>query len=150
MSHVRQQIRDRAETVLTGLTTTGDNVFASRIYPFQEDDTDLPGLCIYTESEEVRNDDEDTVSGVQVRSMLLVVEGYSILTTGLDDKLDTIAAEVETAIFADQYFNSLAHGTDLVGIETDISADAEKPVGVVRLIFRVYYLTTEGAPETAL
>ena len=32
-NHIRQQIRERAGTVLTGLTTTGSNVFETRIYP---------------------------------------------------------------------------------------------------------------------
>ena len=35
MAHVRQQIRDAIVTALTGLTTTGTNVFRSRIYPLE-------------------------------------------------------------------------------------------------------------------
>ena len=31
-NHIRQQIRERVGTTLTGLTTTGSNVFQSRVY----------------------------------------------------------------------------------------------------------------------
>ena len=35
MAHVRKQIRDAVITTLTGLSTTGSNVFRSRIYPLE-------------------------------------------------------------------------------------------------------------------
>jgi len=49
MSHVRQQIREAVATRLTGLTTTGVNVFASRVYSLA--DEKLPALAVYTRSE---------------------------------------------------------------------------------------------------
>ena len=33
MAHIRQSIRDNAVTAVTGLSTTGSNVFRSRVYP---------------------------------------------------------------------------------------------------------------------
>jgi len=33
MAHVRQSIRDNVVTAVTGLSTTGSNVFRSRVYP---------------------------------------------------------------------------------------------------------------------
>ncbi len=149
MSHVRKQIRDAVKTVLTGLTTTGTNVFSSRIHPFFSDGAELPGLCLYTSTEEVENS-EDDLSHIQTRSVLVVVEGYEVATGAIEDTLDTIAAEVETALMADQFLNKLSHGIDLVGTEIEITGEAEKPVGVIVMIYRVYYLTDEGAPEIAL
>ena len=152
MSHVRKQIRDQAVTVLTGLATTGVNVFASRQYPFHKDGADLPALCIYSTAEEIQNSEEDAISHIQVRDVLLVIEGYAYGTDfeTLDDTLDQISSEVETAIFADQFFNGLAQGTDLSGVEIGLHDGAERPVGVITLIFRVTYLTNEGAPDVAL
>ena len=49
-NHIRQQIRERIATNLTGLTTTGTRVYQSRVYPLE--DNNLPGLIIYTVSEE--------------------------------------------------------------------------------------------------
>ena len=43
--HVRQQIRERIATTITGLSTTGSNVFQSRVYPLDVDS--LPALLVY-------------------------------------------------------------------------------------------------------
>ena len=51
MAHARQSIRDNVVTAVTGLSTTGTNVFRSRVYPLGENK--LPALCIYTVAGEV-------------------------------------------------------------------------------------------------
>ena len=50
MAHLRQSIRERIATDVTGLSTTGSNVFQSRVYPVE--DGSLPCLLVYTTSEE--------------------------------------------------------------------------------------------------
>ena len=35
-NHIRQQIRERVGTTLTGLTTTGSNVYQSRVYNLED------------------------------------------------------------------------------------------------------------------
>ena len=52
MAHVRKLIRDNITTTLTGLTTTGSNVFQTRFFPLE--DTKLPALCI-TPSQRTQN-----------------------------------------------------------------------------------------------
>lgn len=42
---LRKQIRDNVVTTLTGLSTTGSRVYASRVYPMAA--ANLPGLCVY-------------------------------------------------------------------------------------------------------
>ena len=54
MSHVRQQIREQVATTVTGLTTTGSNVFQSRVYPLQ--DANLPALLVYSINEDSNAD----------------------------------------------------------------------------------------------
>jgi len=49
MAHVRQSIRDNAVTAVTGLSTTGSNVFRSRVYPLGTNK--LPVLCVHSEAE---------------------------------------------------------------------------------------------------
>jgi len=51
MAHVRQSIRDNVVTAVTGLSTTGSNVFRSRVYPLGTNK--LPALCVYADSEVV-------------------------------------------------------------------------------------------------
>ena len=48
-NHIRQQIRERVGTTLTGLSTTGSNVFQSRVFNLEE--SNLPAIIIYTKSE---------------------------------------------------------------------------------------------------
>ena len=107
-NHLRQQIREQIGTTLTGLTTTGSNVFQSRVY--QLEDSNLPALLIYTKSEE----SEPVVIGsnrLLERNLTVVVDCYVKATTNFDDSVDTICKEVETAIAADPTLNSLAIDT---------------------------------------
>ena len=55
MAHVRQSIRDNVVTAVTGLSTTGSNVFRSRVYPLGTNK--LPALCVYADSEVVNTTD---------------------------------------------------------------------------------------------
>ena len=145
MSHARKDIRDSIVTAVTGLTTTGTRVYASRSYPL--DDDNLPGLLVYTVSEDI-DEEEGKLAGIQHRSQIIIVEGYDKLTAGLDDKLDTIAEEIETAIFAATIPGSF--GLDLLSTQADFEDGLEKTVGKITLTFQVQYLTEEGAPGTAL
>lgn len=145
MSHARETIRDAFVTACTGLTTTGTRVYASRSMPF--DDDNLPGLPISVGSEEVVQQEEGT-DRTQFRNLEVVVKGYDKLKAGLDDSLDSIAEEVETAVFAASFSNIF--GFDLLATEIEILDGAEQDVGEITLTFLVQYATAEGAPSTAL
>lgn len=134
---------------MTGLATTGANVYKSRVYPLQSGN--LPGLCVFTGPEEIDDNEEDgKVETTQERSVMIVVAGYDKVTAGLDDSLDTMAVEVETAIFADRFLSGLVYGIDLVETDQGLTVEGEQPVGEITLTFRAQYLTDEGAPETPL
>jgi len=147
MSHVRTQIRDEIVSRVTSCVIVGRNVFASRVYPL--DESKLPGVCVYTENEEI-DEDRGKQSSMQHRSVEVVLEGHDKLTAGVDDQLDAIAAEIETAVFSDRTLGGLAFAVDLDNTEVEIDAETEELIGVIKLTFRVLYLTTEGAPGTAL
>ena len=59
MAHVRQSIRDNAMTAVTGLSTTGSNVFRSRVYPLGTNK--LPAHCVYSNAETVEYNRLDRV-----------------------------------------------------------------------------------------
>ena len=147
MSHVRQQIREYFGTNLTGLTTTGSNVFESRVYPL--DNTRLPALLIYTKSEA----SEPIVIGtdrVMSRELAVVVEGYVKSTTNFDDTIDTISKEVEEAIAADRTLGGLAKDTYIESTEITFNAEGEKPMGYVSLTFISNYYVKEKNPDVAV
>jgi len=146
--HRRKVIRAAIVAKLTGLTTTGSRVYASRVMPM--DDVGLPGLIVYAGAEEIDVDTDSRVSRVQERALYIIVEAYDKISTGLDDKLDLILSEIETALLAPGAISS-ASNIDLVEIdEPEIDAGLEKPVGKMRMTFRVQYLTADGDPTTAI
>lgn len=130
MAHARQQIREAAATTCTGLTTTGSTVYQSRVYPVET----LPALSLYTLSEQVI---ERTMEGNELRELLLVIEGRVKATSNLDDTLDDIAEEVETALNADKTLSGAVKSLDLSETEIELSDDLEKPSGLIRLLFNV-------------
>ena len=98
-NHIRQQIRERVGTTLTGLTTTGSNVFQSRVYNLQ--DAKLPAIIIYTRSADSELLEMGSTRTLQ-RNLSLVVEAYVKANSNYDDTIDTIAKEVEAAMGADE------------------------------------------------
>ena len=147
MSHVRQQIREAFGTACTSLTTTGANVFQSRIYPMEK--AKLPGLCIYSLAE--TSDDFETggASRLITRSLTMRVEGYADDNTNLDDKLDTISAEVETAVAGSSTIDNLIIDLKLVSTEIRFEGETSSGAGAVILEYAVIYMTAFNAPETA-
>jgi len=144
MAHIRKLIRDDIETTLTGLTTTGSNVFASRVYPIQS--AKMPGLCVYTSSETIEAQTIKPPRGL-IRSLEVSVEAY-VESAVADDVLDTIAAEVEAAMTTDLTRGGNAKDTRLVSFEADFAGDGERPVVVGRFIFEIVYSTQETDAET--
>ena len=54
VDHIRKQIRDAVKTALTGLTTTGANVFSGRVSPLKE--SEVPGLLIFLNGDDATED----------------------------------------------------------------------------------------------
>ena len=146
MAHLRQQIRERIATLCTGLSTTGSNVFQSRLYPIE--DSSLPCLLIYTTSEDSEVIEMATPRPMQ-RSISVVIQGvYSARQP--DDNLDTIAKEVEVVMAGDKDINSLASSSYLQSTEIEVNAEGTKPIGVIRLTYIVDYRNVDNDPETAI
>ena len=145
-NHVRRQIREQVGTILTGLTTTGSNVYQSRVYPLE--DGNLPGLVIYTKSE---TSEPVVVNANKLlfRDLTLVVEAYVKATSDFDDTIDQIAKEVEQAIAADPTLSSKAKDTFLSSTDIEFNAEGEKPVAYISLEFTVEYYTLEQSPDVS-
>jgi len=116
LAHLRKQIRDNVITALTGLSTTGSRVYASRVYLMST--ANLPGLCVYAKSKEVET---TTIKRprTQVRSLTLSVEGFAVATSGLDNTLDAISLEVEETLVTDPSRSNLAKDTRVETIEAE-------------------------------
>ena len=146
MAHLRQSIRERIATDVTGLSTTGSNVFQSRVYPIE--DGSLPCLLVYSTSEESEVTEMASPRPI-TRILNVVVQGVVGATTP-DDTLDTISKEVEVALAADVNINSLAHNSFLSGTEIEFNSDGAKPIGTVMLNYVVEYRNVDNNPESAI
>ncbi|OUW83685.1 MAG: hypothetical protein CBD78_00025 [Candidatus Thioglobus sp. TMED218] len=146
MTHVRKQIRDNVVTTLTGLSTTGTNVFRSRVYPIAENK--LPGILIFTDSEEI---EFGTIGSdrSQIRSLTISVQGYVKSASNYDDTLDQICVEVEEALHNDITRGGLAKDTQVINFDAEFTDDGDQPVVVGTLETLVTYVTNESNVEAA-
>jgi hypothetical protein len=144
MAHFRQQIRERVATTLTGLATTGSNVFQSRVYPIEENK--LPCLLIYTKDETSEPLAMSPPRSIE-KVLNLVVEAYVKTNNNFDDTIDTICKEVEEALYTDRLINNLAKDSFLTNTEINFNSDGDNPVGIVVMTFEIAYHHTEGTLE---
>jgi hypothetical protein len=147
MSHIRQQIREQVGTTLTGLTTTGSNVFESRVYPLS--DASLPALIIYSKSETSSISTMGTGLGID-RTMTLTIEAYVKANITFDDTIDTICAEVEVAMGTDPSLNGKVRFSYLESTDIDYDGDGENPIGYATMNYVVEYRTAQNAPSTGI
>ena len=146
MAHLRHSIRERIGTLVTGLSTTGSNVFQSRVYPVE--DGSLPCLLVYTTSEESEVT-EIASPRPMTRFLNVTVQGVVGATTP-DDTLDTISKEVEVALAGYVSINNLANNSFLSSTTIEFNAEGAKPIGTVMLNYIVEYRNVDNNPESAI
>ena len=146
MAHLRQSIRERIGTLVTGLSTTGSNVFQSRVYPVE--DGSLPCLLVYTTSEESEVT-EIASPRPMTRFLNVIVQGVVGATTP-DDTLDDISKEVEVALAGDVSINNLANNSFLSSTTIEFNAEGAKPIGTVMLNYIVEFRNVDNNPESAI
>lgn len=136
MSH-RKQIRD---AVATRLRETFQNVFASRAKPLF--DQDLPAVLVYTTSEDIKQERWDTDGfGSLTRELDLMVEAVDLGSADLDDKLDSYAAAIESALDGWEIPDHKSAIMRFKGTDMDMSIEGNKSYGAVRLVFSITYIT---------
>lgn len=147
MAHVRKLIRDNIVTALTGLTTTGSKVYASRVYPITA--ANLPGIVVYTESEAV---EYATITRPRtlMRTISFSVEAYVKGVSNYDDTIDTVCSEIEQALYTDVTRGGYAKDTIVSSMEVQYMGEGDQPVATATMQVNVEYVTLEGAPETAV
>ena len=148
-NHVRQQIREAAAALLTGLVTTGPRVFQSRIYVMG--DADLPGLNIMT-NDELVNASSIGSPVLLDRQINMVIQAVAKQTNNLDDVLDTMCKEVEAALNVNvsaNTFGGIAKHSVLSSIEIAMNGDGDMPVGIANMNFTVTYKTRADQPDIA-
>ena len=147
MAHVRQLIRDNVITAVTSLSTTGANVYRTRIYPLEAGN--LPGLCVYTSGEDSAADTMTGTRGME-RSCDIIIEAFVRAVSNYDNTMDTISAEIEAAMATDVTRGGNAKDTVLVRSEFELSDEGDRPLAMVRLTYSVLYRTAINDATVAL
>lgn len=147
MPHIRQSIRDNIVTAVTGLATTGSNVYRTQIYPLEH--SNLPGLCVYSSVEDVVVDTMSGTRGLE-RTCDVIIEAFVRATSNYDNTMDTICAEVEAGMAADVTRGGNAKDCFLVRSEFEYSDEGDKPMAMARLTYSVQYRTTIASATTAI
>jgi hypothetical protein len=146
MAHIRKQIRDAFASAVTGLTTTGANVFIASTEPTAV--ANLPALIINTP-----DDDREGSSGPPPRThqrvLTIQVIGQALQADSLN-VLDTIAAEVETAVAADITLGGICKDLLLNSTEIALTGESAQPSGTIIMQFEAKYHHKENTPEVPI
>lgn len=147
MAHVRKLLRDAVVVAVTGLATTGANVFVDRVLPLQE--TELPALMVAV-------GDQVELDGIgapelQRRTFSVTIEARAKAMAGLSNTLDTIGAEVETTLAAAITVGGKSVYLTYLGTEAPVeSGDADRPIGAITLTFELVAYTQADTPTSFL
>jgi hypothetical protein len=147
MAHIRKQIRDAFALAVTGLTTTGSNVFIGRVEPIEMAKT--PALVIFTPDDEREAGAGGPVPRTYHRIITIEVIGETYQADPID-LLDTIAVEVETAAAADITLGGICQDLTLRGSEITLTGESAQPSGVIIMQFLARYHHKENTPEVAI
>ena len=144
-NHVRLQIRDAVVTAVTGLATTGANVFKSAVYDLER--LTLPALVVRVGNE--------TSAPVTLgaprryeRDCDIDVEACAEDNADCDATLIGIAQQVEEALAMP--LSGPWKVLTLVASAPRLEGGAQKVRGRLVLRYRANYLVREDAPDTAL
>jgi hypothetical protein len=144
--HLHKQIRSAVVTALTGLTTSGARIYANRLAPLP--DATSPSLLVTLDEERAEG---MTVHQPQLvdRSLSLSVSAVAKASTALDDTLDLMSKEVETALAAGITISGKSLQIFYTGMSfEDVASD--KPVGVKRMTFTIPYTAMSNAPDVLI
>ena len=147
--HRREQILDALATALTGLTTTGANVFRGRAYPL--DDASLPAILIYQgQDEPVPDDSPDAVLQYIDSTLTVSVEPVAMSNVvQVDQVLNQIDKESWIALMASTNLG-LAYVLAIwpsVALEPRITPDGDRPLGYLRRNWIIKYRSSRADPS---
>lgn len=139
--HKRQIIREAvANRLKEAKTGAGNHIYTSRSKPLFN--SDLPAILIYTNDESIKAERFETDGfGELERDLTIFIEAVDIGREDLDNKLDALAFQIESALDGWTVPN---HNTAIFrfkGTDSDIAIEGKSIYGAVRLTYSVIYTT---------
>lgn len=146
MAHVEDQIRTAFIALVTGLPTTGDNVFASQEHPLTPDT--MPGLCVYVSGDRTVGGTLEATS----KEVEIAVDQY-VEGAAFDGTMAEISKEVEEALYNSEsngrFFNGTVTNLVYGGHATKDLSNAAVRHGLRTSWWKCEYQTEDGDAETA-
>ena len=135
---VRKAIRSQILKTLLGKTDARDNVTVNRSETNWQEN--LPAINIYIRGEEVLAEDSQ-VPRLLRRNVNLEIEAITDGRDGteLSNKLDDLGEQIEVALSADDRLDCTVDDIVLDSIEIETQSEGSKPVGSIRLTYKVRY-----------
>lgn len=147
MAHVRTQIRNAVIAALVGLPTTGNRIYPGRTLPLDPERIGGAGLLVFSGDEPEIERITMGNPAIEQHTLLLHVRGVVKASSNLEDVLDQIALEVQTAMANSSAMQgSIAKSCDLVALQAGEDETLEKPAGMITLTYRCQYHIQANAP----
>ena len=137
----RTAIRNAAIEALSDITAVGGRIYDSVNRP----GAPLPNIVVSTPLESAMR--SAYTGGDEYNEVMLRIDIRAEATSALDDTLDAIAAEVESAIYSAGDLQGLIIGQEYLSTQTSLSGDQEKPCGLASLHYSLNYIATTSEPE---
>jgi hypothetical protein len=151
--HVGKQCVDAIVTAVTGLTTTGTDVYPARIHSVPG--AKIPALLVYA-NDLVIDPSTDALQSDGNRGMLITVSVSvealvkEVLVATMESTAWTILSEVQTALEADKTLGGLSKDMKLDSVEWDRLGEGDKSILSMRTVWMVLFRIKESAPTVVL
>lgn len=137
MAHRRRIVRDAAVTRLTGLATTGSNVFNSRARVLA--DSQLPALRVYTPQERAETGSDLLGDSMKMHRIELRVEVVAKAADTVENTIDAICELVEAAIATDETLGGVTQWCAYQSTDIEYE-DEDQTVMQATLSFEAIYI----------
>lgn len=142
--HPRQLIREKVAALLKDKTNAGSRVWPSRVRHWNAHK--FPAIGVYTPDE--NSDLADASPRRYDRTVTVLVECLATADEGLDNAIDTLAAQVEAVLLADPTWGGVAGDpsspgtpTALMGTTTGFDGEGENVTACLIMTWEADYVT---------
>lgn len=148
-THERKLLRDAIVAQVKGTaptfrTAAGARVVSSRHAPNKTDT--LPKISVFTADEPVNESSAGTSPRELKRTVRVEVVGWVVASEDVDDALDALALEIETAMDLDTHLDGYAFDSILEATAFGEKLEGERPLGAVSLTYACTYHTQKRIP----
>lgn len=154
MNHQRTAIRkalvDRLKTKIDDVfpTDAEDKIYGSRSKPLF--DQHLPAILIYSRNENILEERfTNDGYGATKRELEIAIEAVVLGNENVDDALDKIAMQIESAFDGWEMATRKSDVLKLKSTDIDVSIEGSKIYGAVRLNYSIIYYAPNKQPDNS-